>query len=238
MISKADEDLYGSIEVRRLENILDLSAWAQWCTGPRDHLTYEIDEFVEGELFHCDSLIQNGRIVWSNACKNVNPCMQFALADRSARLISGLSKPTPLRCVNSIGACWRRSIRPMAQRIWSASRQSPGSWCSWRSLPDRPAGTWSGSTGIASASIWMSRTLCCAPGAVPARAQRYTQIWRLDHSSEAAGPSKGSPPAAAAQRASDRAEYRCRRNNRYRKSPYRRGAGRLSSGCTAAIMRD
>ncbi len=56
MISKPT-NLYGSIEVRRLENILDLSAWAQWCTGPRDHLTYEIDEFVEGELFHCDSLI-------------------------------------------------------------------------------------------------------------------------------------------------------------------------------------
>lgn len=88
MISKP-VDRYASMDVRRLDNLYELYGWASWCTGPRDQNTYEVEEFIEGELFHCDSLVQRGQLIWSNACKNVNPCMDFA----SGRSIGAFTIP-------------------------------------------------------------------------------------------------------------------------------------------------
>jgi hypothetical protein len=67
------------MDVRRIESMAELRGWATWSVSQKDRNTYEIDEFVEGTLFHCDSLVQGGKIIWSNACRNINPCMQFAL---------------------------------------------------------------------------------------------------------------------------------------------------------------
>ena len=71
-------DRYASMDVKRHENLLEFMLWAAWCSSPKDRNTYEVDEFIDGELFNCDSLIQDGRVIWSNVCRNVNPCLQFA----------------------------------------------------------------------------------------------------------------------------------------------------------------
>jgi biotin carboxylase len=71
-------DRSASMDVHRIDDMHQFYRWASWCSSPKDRNTYEVDEFIEGELFHCDILIQDGTIIWSNACKNVNPCMQFA----------------------------------------------------------------------------------------------------------------------------------------------------------------
>lgn len=71
-------DRAASMDVSRLENMTDLYRWANWCSSPKDRNTYEVDEFIDGELYHCDSLIQDGKVIWSNACRNLNPCLQFS----------------------------------------------------------------------------------------------------------------------------------------------------------------
>jgi hypothetical protein len=71
-------DRAASIDVSRLENMTDLYRWANWSASPKDRNIYEVDEFIDGDLYHCDSLIQNGQVIWSNACRNLNPCLDFA----------------------------------------------------------------------------------------------------------------------------------------------------------------
>lgn len=93
-------DRYASMDVRRLETVHELRAWAAWCVSPKDRNTYEIDEFIEGELFHCDSLIQHGAIIWSNACPNVNPCLQFT----AGRSIGAYTVPTDRKDTAAIRA--------------------------------------------------------------------------------------------------------------------------------------
>jgi hypothetical protein len=83
-------DRAASMDVSRLENIDDLFRWAMWASSPKDRNTYEVDEFIDGELFHCDSLVQHGQVIWSNACRNLNPCLQFA----AGRSIGAFTLPT------------------------------------------------------------------------------------------------------------------------------------------------
>ena len=82
-------DRYASMDVRRINSLYELYGWASWCTGPRDQNVYEVEEFIDGVLYHCDSLVQHGQLIWSNACKNVNPCMEFA----SGRTIGAFTIP-------------------------------------------------------------------------------------------------------------------------------------------------
>ena len=71
-------DRYASMDVRRLDNLPALRAWAGWASSPKDRNTYEIDEFITGTLYNFDALVRDGAVVWSNVCRNLNPCMEFA----------------------------------------------------------------------------------------------------------------------------------------------------------------
>ena len=71
-------DRYASMDVRRLDGPAALRAWASWASSPKDRNSYEVDEFVSGTLYNFDALVQDGRVVWSNVCANLNPCMEFA----------------------------------------------------------------------------------------------------------------------------------------------------------------
>lgn len=71
-------DKYASMDVRRLDSLPQLRAWASWAASPRDRNTYEVDEFIGGTIYNCDSLVRDGRVIWSGVCRNINPCMEFA----------------------------------------------------------------------------------------------------------------------------------------------------------------
>jgi hypothetical protein len=71
-------DRYASMDVRRLENLAALRAWARWASSPKDRNSYEIDEFISGTLYNFDGLVRDGSVVWSNVCRNLNPCLDFA----------------------------------------------------------------------------------------------------------------------------------------------------------------
>ncbi|WP_395375214.1 acetyl-CoA carboxylase biotin carboxylase subunit family protein [Marinicella sp. W31] len=70
-------DKYASMDVKRINNIYELLAWSMWACGPTDEQNYELEEFIEGELFHCDSIFRDGEMIWSNVCENLNPCMDY-----------------------------------------------------------------------------------------------------------------------------------------------------------------
>ena len=70
-------DKYASMDVRRINSIHELMAWAMWSSSPKDQQNYELEEFIEGELYHCDTIVRNGEMLWSNVCHNLNPCMDY-----------------------------------------------------------------------------------------------------------------------------------------------------------------
>ncbi|MBE0366408.1 ATP-grasp domain-containing protein [Pseudoalteromonas aurantia] len=77
MIAKPVDGM-GSIDVQKIHSIEELQDWAVWSSGIRDRNTYEIDEFIEGELYTCDALVENGRIIWSSVCSNISPIIDVS----------------------------------------------------------------------------------------------------------------------------------------------------------------
>lgn len=44
----------------------------------KSRVEFEIDEHIEGDLYHCDGLVQNGEIVFSLFCRYNTPCINFS----------------------------------------------------------------------------------------------------------------------------------------------------------------
>ena len=70
----------GSLGICKLENKDQLIAWCD------SHLNtsceYEIEEYIEGELYHCASIIQDGQIKLSFVSKYLNPCGEAFLKQK------------------------------------------------------------------------------------------------------------------------------------------------------------
>lgn len=49
----------------------------RWCQSYSEVTNFELDEFIEGELYHVDSLVSNGEILDVQVCMNTNPCADF-----------------------------------------------------------------------------------------------------------------------------------------------------------------
>jgi hypothetical protein len=67
-------DESGSVGTARLETPGELH---DWC---RDHLEdgpYELDEFVSGTLYHCDSIIRDGSVLYTQVSEYAHPCFDY-----------------------------------------------------------------------------------------------------------------------------------------------------------------
>jgi biotin carboxylase len=67
-------DSAGSENVMKIHNIEEL---AQWCELNKDNSNFELEEFIDGELYQCDSVIVDGQIIHVQACKYNTPVMNF-----------------------------------------------------------------------------------------------------------------------------------------------------------------
>ncbi len=67
-------NLCGSVATSKVNNIKELSQWAQ---QKADH-TYLIQEYLEGTLYHCESFIKNGEILFSCVFEYSNPGYFFS----------------------------------------------------------------------------------------------------------------------------------------------------------------
>ncbi|TAK72177.1 MAG: ATP-grasp domain-containing protein [Gammaproteobacteria bacterium] len=68
-------DSAGSNGVRKINNINEL---AQWATSIEKN-GFELDEYITGELYHCDSFVHNGNILYTAVCHYSSPPHKFLL---------------------------------------------------------------------------------------------------------------------------------------------------------------
>jgi hypothetical protein len=68
----------GTVGGTRLDNWCDLDAWCRArLADPDDPHAYELDEFVSGTLYHCDSFIRSGRILHTEVSRYAHPCYDY-----------------------------------------------------------------------------------------------------------------------------------------------------------------
>jgi len=67
-------DESGSVGTAKLETQEQLVAW---CNEHQFDVGYEMDEWIEGTLYHCDSIIQNGQILYTHVCEYAHPCYDY-----------------------------------------------------------------------------------------------------------------------------------------------------------------
>ncbi len=76
-------DAMGCNEIEKLDTLDELS---KWCSKTiTSNSNFEIDEFIEGKVYNCDSYIKNGKIVFTQVSACSNSCYDF---------ICGLTKGT------------------------------------------------------------------------------------------------------------------------------------------------
>lgn len=81
----------GSVGAARLDSLEDLHTWAS--QHGEEH-QFEIDEFLQGTMYHVDSAVQNGKVVTARAHRLLHPCHEYA----AGRVCAGftLSEDDPL----------------------------------------------------------------------------------------------------------------------------------------------
>lgn len=68
-------DQAGSVGATTLRSAQDFQAWA--IEVSRNNYQYELDEFIDGTLYHCESLLKNGEIIEIQVCEYSCPCFNF-----------------------------------------------------------------------------------------------------------------------------------------------------------------
>jgi biotin carboxylase len=53
------------------------SALKQWCDAHQEQDNFELDEFISGTLFHCESIIRENKILFAQIGENAHPCFDF-----------------------------------------------------------------------------------------------------------------------------------------------------------------
>lgn len=76
----------GSTDTSKIENHESLLGW---CNKHVLDTNFELDEFIDGTLYHCDSVIQNDKIMLALLCKEITPCFDFS----SGKMLCSLSVP-------------------------------------------------------------------------------------------------------------------------------------------------
>jgi hypothetical protein len=59
--------------------INSVNEFENFCANKQKKLSYEVEEFISGTLFHCDSIRQSGKILFSVCCEYTNPNFDFQI---------------------------------------------------------------------------------------------------------------------------------------------------------------
>lgn len=68
-------NMAGSIGTRKISNIDQLKQWAS--KAILTPYEYEIDEYINGTLYHCETLLKRGDILFTQVCEYNRPCYEF-----------------------------------------------------------------------------------------------------------------------------------------------------------------
>ena len=75
----------------KIETNQDLRAWCN--AHVEDETVYEMDEFIEGDLYHCDSVVVDGRIASVFISRYNKPCFDFLSGHMSASILLPFDAP-------------------------------------------------------------------------------------------------------------------------------------------------
>lgn len=73
----------GSVGAEKIESREELVAW---CDQHRDDDYFEVDEFIDGKLYHCDTFIRDGRILFTQVSEYAHPCFDYLAGEICASL--------------------------------------------------------------------------------------------------------------------------------------------------------
>lgn len=79
-----------------LTKISTNAALHKWAQSMDPDICYEIDEFIEGTMYHCDSYIQNGQILFSFVSENSRPCYDFTVGQMKGTIVLPNDHPDAL----------------------------------------------------------------------------------------------------------------------------------------------
>lgn len=82
--------LYSSINLTKIQTKSELIAWAD--ANNTDTL-YEIDQFIDGIMYHCDSYIKNGNILFTFVSQNSRPCYNFTVGEMKGTIVLPKNHP-------------------------------------------------------------------------------------------------------------------------------------------------
>lgn len=69
-------DKAGAVGVKKIMNQLELT---RWCEEHKEDTNYELDEYIaDSKLFHCDSFIQEGKVMFNIVSEYAYPCADYA----------------------------------------------------------------------------------------------------------------------------------------------------------------
>lgn len=82
-------NLYSSMSLMKINNEQELKLWAETAGDE----TFEIDEFISGEMYHCDSYIKEGKILFTLVSKNSRPCYDFTVGKMKGTIVLPRNHP-------------------------------------------------------------------------------------------------------------------------------------------------
>ncbi len=86
--------MYSSINVKKIIHIEEL---IQWAKSIKSNDYYEIDEFIEGTMYHCDSYIKNGQILFTFVSQNSRPCYDFTIGYMKGTIVLPEKHPDAIK---------------------------------------------------------------------------------------------------------------------------------------------
>lgn len=82
--------LYSSINLTKAHDKDELIAWAN---KSKKNILYEIDQFIDGTMYHCDSYIKDGKILFTFVSQNSRPCYNFTIGEMKGTITLPGSHP-------------------------------------------------------------------------------------------------------------------------------------------------
>lgn len=76
--------LFGSIDVKKIMTDDEFYCWA---SNLHSNDEFEVDEFIDGTMFHCDSYIKDGEVLFTFVSENSRPCYDFAIGKMKGTIV-------------------------------------------------------------------------------------------------------------------------------------------------------
>ncbi|MCZ9347069.1 hypothetical protein NGM37_56145, partial [Streptomyces sp. TRM76130] len=106
-------DESGSVGTAVLADAAALHAWAPGTDGRR----FELDEYLDGDLFHVDTTVRDGEILHAKVNRYLYPCYDYL----KGRLCSSWTLPDDAPEADALRAFNRQVIDHHAQMVWWAA---------------------------------------------------------------------------------------------------------------------